>query len=319
LRSKILPLFRFDPRAADDRPIGQGTAFRIDPWSRCATAFHVVEDLFKMGDSGSKLVLRDEIRLAAALELHGLGYGCLRIPRDSWRPLGEAFSIFRIERRPFSPPQIRNVTELMMLRINPSRAQPLETGYLPMDLRRWQPKEGKQVLALGFADLDREGQNEGEQFPMSQYLYGSYGRIIDVEPGDAARGRPWPQFRVEADWPGGMSGGPVFSEAGHVIGVVSAGIAGQRVASATYFSGWNVPEHIFGSLDPSNPGWFPCWAVFDDAGRRIRFGQDRVEIETYARANSLTDVRAGSLDPLTDAFMDGIASRSSSLGDDQST
>lgn len=75
LRSKILPLFSFDPRSLAERPTGHGTAFRIDPWGGCATAFHVIEDLLTV--AGGKAVLRQGIRLAA-LELEGLGYG--RVP-----------------------------------------------------------------------------------------------------------------------------------------------------------------------------------------------------------------------------------------------
>jgi hypothetical protein len=53
-------------------------------------------------------------------------------------------------------------------------------------------------------------------FPNDPYMYCEIGRssLLSV--------RPWPIFRVAADWPGGMSGGPVFNEAGHVVGIVSA-------------------------------------------------------------------------------------------------
>ena len=116
LRSKVLPLFSFDPRATDERPVGQGTAFRIDPWSRCATAFHVVEELFRLDDHETELVLREDVRLAA-LEISGLGYGRIPIPEGAWRPFAGSYSLFGIERLPVSTPRIRNVTELMVLRI----------------------------------------------------------------------------------------------------------------------------------------------------------------------------------------------------------
>src|SRR5262249_54269106 len=74
LRSKILPLFSLDPRATKERPIGQGTTFRIDPWFQCATAFHVVEQLFEIDPSHTGLVLKSGIRLVA-LELNSTTYG----------------------------------------------------------------------------------------------------------------------------------------------------------------------------------------------------------------------------------------------------
>jgi hypothetical protein len=77
-----LPVRCLRPRsndATDDRPIGQGTAFRIDPWSRCATAFHVVEELFELDGAGLALTLKPTLRLAA-LELNGLAYGLPPVP-----------------------------------------------------------------------------------------------------------------------------------------------------------------------------------------------------------------------------------------------
>jgi serine protease Do len=303
LRACILPLFSFDPRAAEERPIGHGTVFRIDPWSRCATAFHVVEDIFEIGSKASPppLVLKPGIRLAA-LELSGIFYGRRGLPPNAWRPLSESFSIFGIEQQPFAEPKIRNACELMTLRIRPSTG-PENIPYLPLRLRGWHPKIGEMVQALGFADLDRCPDGGTETRPLVQNLYGAMGRIIDIEQADGSRGRPWPQIRVEANWPGGMSGGPVFNEAGAVIGLVSSGIEGAGIGSATFFSGWSLPEVVFRSLDPDNPGSFLCHAAFGDGERPMVCSQDEAEMQRMAADHGLTDFGFVSVNPLTGAWM----------------
>jgi serine protease Do len=302
LRSKILPLFSFDPRASGERPVGQGTAFRIDPWSQCATAFHVVEDLFEPNEAGASLALKPNLRLAA-LEMNGLVFGQMPIPSGAWRPLSGAFSIFGIETPPLMPARLRNVTELMALGITPSAVQNRGTPFLRVNLGRWRPSLGERVLALGFADLDVGEADAPDDRPMKQYLYGAYGEVIDIEGADGSRGRPWPQIRVAANWPGGMSGGPVFNEAGEVIGLVSAGIGGQGVSTATFFSGWDVPRRIFSSLDPLNAGSFYCHAVFDGKGEVALYGQDRGEVERFARENGLADLSRVSINPATGDYM----------------
>jgi serine protease Do len=303
LRSRVLPLFRFNPEFPHDRPVGHGTAFRIDPWSRCATAFHVTEDLLAIDPvNSSAAVLRNDIRLAA-LELDDIGYGVAPLPREGWRPIAQAYSLAAVETRPFQQPRVRNLSELMVMRIRPSIVSEGGTPYLPVDLRRWYPRPGERVLALGFADLDVDSNDLGEDRPISQYVYGSLASIVDVEPASGVRGRPWPQFRVAAEWPHGMSGGPVFNEAGHVIGVVSTGIEGQGIASATYFSGWNVPEQIFASLDPDNSGWFRCYGAFNAEGELVSYGQDRSQIEGAGQKNGLADFGMVTVNPNTGDFV----------------
>lgn len=255
LRSKILPLFSFDPRSTDDRPIGHGTAFRIDPWGTCATAFHVIEDLLTL--RGSQAVLRDDIRLAA-LELEGIGYGQFALPNDCWRTISGLSTFIGDETPPMGEPRLRNTTELANLIVSRSSGAYGRMPFLPVDIRRWRPSIGQRVMAIGFADLDVDRRDEGDARSMTQYMYGSEATIFQVEMPDGSSSRPWPIFRVEADWPGGMSGGPVFNEAGHVIGLVSTGVSGQ-FGTATHFAGWNIPELTFPSLDASNPGWLKCW------------------------------------------------------------
>lgn len=302
LRSKILPLFSFDPRVAGGRPVGQGTAFRIDPWSQCATAFHVVEDLFEPNEVVTSLSVKPSLRLAA-LEMNGLVYGRMPIPPGGWRPLSGAFSIFGIETPPLMPARLRNVTELMALGITSSSVQNGGTPFLRIDLGRWRPSLGEQVLALGFADLDVGETDAPDDRPMEQYLYGACGEVIDIERADGSRGRPWPQVRVAANWPGGMSGGPVFNQAGDVIGLVSAGIGGQGISTATFFSGWDMPRRIFTSLDPLNAGSFYCHAVFDAEGNVALYDRERQEVERFARENGLADLARVSINPATGDYM----------------
>lgn len=297
LRARILPLFSFNPEAPSERVVGQGTTFRIDPWSRCATAFHVVEDLFDL-DGGNALVLKPQQRLAA-LEVNGLVYGVPPVTDGAWRPIAEAFAYFGIESPPMQAPRIRNSTELMALRIRPSQAPEAGTPYLRVDLRRWRPRAGEKVQALGYAKLDRAPENAPDDRPISQNLFACTATITDIEPADGARGRPWPLFRVEADWPGGMSGGPVFNEAGVVVGLVSAGFNGAEVSTATYFSGWEIAERTFGGLDPDNPGRFRCYAVFDANGSLARCGQDQQAIAEFGAAKSLPDFGVVSFDPMS--------------------
>lgn len=303
LLARVLPLFSFNPDIANARPIGHGSTFRIDPWSRCVTAFHVIEELFEL--KGAWLTLKPDFCLSV-LEHSGLRYGVVPIDENAWRPLAGSHSIVLIEQPFIGDARLGNATELAALRIRPPAAQESGTPYLPIDLRRWHPRKGERVLALGYAELDcdnNDKRNAGATRPISQSLYGSLGQITDIELADGKRSRPWPMIRIDANWPGGMSGGPVFNEAGHVIGVVSTGFHGEGGATATYFSGWDIPGKIFGSIDPDNPGRFRCWGAFDGTGNLARAGQDKAAVELFGFESGLSDFGWVSVDPATDEWV----------------
>ncbi len=298
LRARIMPVFRFDPKALNLRPHGHGTAFRIDPWGTCATAFHVIEDLLRI--EGDTAALRDDIRLAA-LQLEEVIYGEAHLPEGSWRPFSGIASVCGIESGPLGTPVVRNVTELAALSVRRSPTTEGDIPYLPLDIGRWRPQKGDTVLAFGFADLDVDHHCEGEDRPIRQYLYGSEAEIIEVQPADPRSSRPWPVFRVGANWPGGMSGGPVFSQEGKVIGLVSTGIIGAGIGTVTYFSGWDFAERTFVSLDGSNPGWFRCWGTFDDQNQLKGITLARENLETDADRSS--DVRQITANPITGDYI----------------
>jgi len=303
VRSRVLPLFGFDPQNPDQRPTGFGTAFRVDPWSRCVTAFHVSEELFDINPVNREIVLSPNLRLCA-LEMPELGYGLMRVPREAWRPIAEAYALYDIDESALVCVRLRNLTELIVLRIRPSAPTDNLMPYYPLDLRNWHPRVGERVMALGYAGLDIEPhENASPIRPIDSPLYASIGEIIDIEPADPNRRRSWPIIRVNANWPGGMSGGPVFNENGHVIGIVSTGCEGMGGASATFFSGWRAPEQTLGSIDPDRPGYFLCWGAFNESGQLVYSSQDRAQAESIGLERNADSFGLVSIDPQTEEWV----------------
>jgi serine protease Do len=279
-----------------DRPIGHGSTFRIDPWGSCITAFHVIEEMLEYDSvQPSYAKLKPNIRLAA-LEIEGIGYGTCPIPKDAWRPLSGLNAPCSIETKPFELPQIINTCEIASMRIEHSKRSADATKFLRVDLNRWHPRIGDLVVALGFADLDKADDDAPDDRAFKQYLYGSFGRITDIERPDGSRKRAWPLFRVDAHWPGGMSGGPVFNEAGHVIGLVSAGFH-DKTASAMYFSGWSISKTYMPSIDPDNPGWLSGYAVLNEKDDVVKFWPYHQTLANWATVQKLRSPIKVTYDP----------------------
>lgn len=298
-RAMVLPVFKFDPGAPSERPFGLGTAFRIDPWGNCATAFHVIEDMLAL--KAGKMVIRDHVRLSA-LEIEGILFGTPPMPRDAWRPLTGFYAEAGATAPPLihEKPEIRNMTELACLTVPRSHVRnPMP--YLPVSLSSG-PVVGDLVTGYGFAGLDVAKDGKGEDRPMSQYLYQSTGEVIDVTPADPSSTMPWPRFRVSAEWPSGMSGGPVVNGDGIVVGLISRGWTGEADSTATHFSGWDVSQRTFATLDPFATRRFRAFAAIDVAGTVRFLGQDIEEAKTFAADGKLV-VRAVSCSPDTGEWL----------------
>jgi serine protease Do len=300
-RTRIMPLFAHAADQPQRRVIGQGTTFRIDPFANCATAFHVFEEAFYLGGStGREIVVRQD-RSIVALQVEGIHYGETRISDSQWRLMNAANSIIRIEEEPFQAPRLRNLTELLALSILPSQDMPCGTEFLNVDISIWKPTIGEFVLGVGYPNLDKE-EGAPDDRPISQYMYGAYGQITDIEPLDQTRGRPWPLVRVSADWPGGMSGGPVFNSAGNVIGIVSSGLD-STLSSAVIFGGWGAARQTFPSLDPARPGCFLCYVTLNAHETLIAVSPNREEAKAVAAKHKGATVSKVSFNHATGQFV----------------
>jgi serine protease Do len=119
-RTPILPLFDFATGQPDERVAGQGTVFRIDPWGKCATAFHVFESAFYLGGANGREIFLRQDRSIVALELEGIVFGTAPIQPHQWRTIKGPHSIVRIEEGPLDTPRMRNFTEVLAVSIQPS-------------------------------------------------------------------------------------------------------------------------------------------------------------------------------------------------------
>lgn len=260
LRRAIVPVFRHD---RSGRIYGYGTGFGIDQFGAFLTAHHVVE--YSKGDIPLLL-----------LSPGGLGYGITPALDGYFVPVAGMHVVTMDVKDPFAALFGRGERSVG-LDIAVLQASPLGPGVnaphtLPVQMHDWEPTVGEIVLAIGFPELDLSELDAGaDSTLLSEGMFAAYGKIVAVHPTGVSETNRSPVFEVESDWPGGMSGGPVFNSRGEVIGIVSRALAPQGdhpgAAFAVDLVRCNEIQPLGTRIDA--PGHQLCWGLFAEDPEKL--------------------------------------------------
>lgn len=272
LRRAVLPVFLRNP---DGSAVGSGTAFHVDGWGRLLTADHVVEQI---RDPHLNQIARDaqiEVDLlrsshAAVLLGYGLVFGTVGIPDACWAPIQRVDAIIVEREDPLAKLRGNSTTYQIgpdiagMCAFLQPKAPRLHT--IPINFHAC-PKVGEMVFAVGYPELGFETLDEDEiERYLREGMFGVYGRVTNVCPDGRGKTRPSPGFEVAANWPSGMSGGPVFNERGEVVGIVSSSLQPSDgepgIGYATSLAMTPDASRLTPTLDSDNSGHRLGFGVF---------------------------------------------------------
>lgn len=207
------------------------------------TATHVLKDIEK---SGGNLIL----------------ISCLPSNRIRvWQPLASDHSLKRLPHpsNPFLHDDVPSDVALVAceLRSEAYLDEPLKLGVL--ELSPGQPTE--MLWASGFRMNTKE--SSSDQHVQDNWLRAvavkdppiarlvSAGRVLEVFEQGHGRSLPGSVLEIDAVYEGGMSGGPVVNERGHIVGIVSKNLSdGELAAKPSYVS--MIDPVVFGELAPAS-------------------------------------------------------------------
>ena len=129
-------------------------------------------------------------------------------------------------------------TDTSILGLEAISALPADATYRRASMTTRVPKIGERLLCLGFRpatvafDVD-----SNRQLAIHASLIASAGPVRQRFPtGRDRRVLPWPSVEVDMPAWGAMSGGPVFDEAGRLIGLLSMSLESEDEPSPSYVS-----------------------------------------------------------------------------------
>jgi serine protease Do len=288
LRKAVLPLFERTPAGA---LVGMGTAFHLDGWGGFLTAEHVVDflrdDRLFAGVSGGSAHELDPTVHSHAIMMLGIGlvYGQVAAPDWAFVPVIETLAVTCERDDPLAILRGESSREVAfdiagLMAAIPAAAYDAKRDSpktLPVQLSGWSPTVGEYVLALGYPELEPSAAVSDATLRtlIKDGLFAAYGKITRLFPEGRDRMNRTPVFEVAANWPSGMSGGPVVNEAGIVVGVVSRSLAPDGdalgIGYAASLSWIGEIRRLAPRVDPENPGWRLGYAILADSGQVLSF------------------------------------------------
>lgn len=304
LRKAVVPVFSV---GADGDLQGMGTAFVADPWGRFITADHVVSHIrrerLKWDGSGRlKANFPDDEGLFVLLGF-GIGFGRIGLPPESlghvnqiWSPGLPVDDPMAALRGDFAHQPI-DFSVLNLRSPHPTATRSLLLRSVPSN-----PRPGELVVAVGYPNIETfKGTVDDARIVISEGgMKAAYGRVVNAYPQGRDAANPTPVFEIEANWPSGMSGGPVFNADGEVIGLVSRSIEPQRagelgLAWATWLRALSDIPIWIPSLDHANVAWRRGWAALQTNPWKLAgvFGHEDIAGIAAKQAGPTYSVSAG--------------------------
>lgn len=264
VRQSILPLLNINRQTG--HLTGLGTAFCADPYGGFLTAQHIFDHV----DLAQPPLDIEE--MPAAMLSMGVVFGTVGIPQDIFAPVIGIHGF--VDLTPDDPvisrlagktgPSI--ITDCLRLTLQiQSEARAKNVHPLPLRCSANPPAIGDRILAVGYPELGLVHDEPPPAHPhYVERMYGAIGEVTGVHLEGLGASRPWPIIELKANWRSGMSGGPLFNEAGEIVGLVSSSIepdeSGFGVGFGLWFGGFPL-QRMMPYLDMSNPGNYTGFGV----------------------------------------------------------
>jgi hypothetical protein len=112
------------------------------------------------------------------------------------------------------------LTDIALLRLTPYSAGANDYQFKHLTLDLLPPKVGEHIHAFGYSESVLEATGP-KKLSLHQRAATTHGQVMEVhhQPRDKSK-MPFPCFRTNARFDGGMSGGPVFNDSGKLCGLI---------------------------------------------------------------------------------------------------